>query len=176
MSDSDLKPSSNIYLIGMPGSGKSVTGRLLAKHFGYSLIDLDDLIEKKSGRIIRDIFEESGENTFRDLETDALREISEKENQVVATGGGIILRDLNWELMEKTGKTVYLKTSPEWILKRTAHTDKRPLLNKPSREKAIQELYEKREPLYEKADYVCTTDDRSPKKVALEIESKLNER
>jgi shikimate kinase len=160
----------------MPGSGKSATGHILAAELGLHFVDTDDVIVKKEGKQIRDIFEESGEEYFRDLETEALLDVSEQAKQVVATGGGIILKDYNWEIMKKWGKVIYLKTSVDWILKRTSYSDKRPLLNQQNREKAVRDLYDKREPIYEKADFVCTTDNKTPKQVAKEIESYLNEK
>ena len=167
---------SDIYLIGMPGSGKSATGKLLAKAFNFSFVDTDDLIEKRSQMIIKDIFSEYGEDYFRKLETEVLDEVSKKKNQVVSTGGGIIIREENWSLMRAAeGVTVYLKTSPEWILKRTAHTDKRPLLNTGDQVAAINKLYNARQALYNRATITCVTDQKSPNAVASEIERTIRE-
>ncbi len=149
----------------------------MAKHFNYSFVDADDLIEKKAGMIIKDIFSKFGEKHFRDLETEVLRELSEQQNQIVATGGGAVLREENRDLIKKhEGVIVYLKTSPEVIYKRTSHSDKRPLLNTGDQQAAINKLYSQRAGIYENTAMItCKTDEKSASAVAEEIESSIQE-
>jgi len=159
----------------MPGSGKTATGKILARDLSKEFIDTDSLIEQKAQKKIREIFARDGEETFRDLETDTLIKVSGSQDKVVGTGGGIVLRERNWELMEMSGKVIYLKTSPEWVLKRTTHSEKRPLLNVPDQEKGkrVEDLLQTRAPYYEKADFICDTDGKTPEEVAKEIEKHL---
>lgn len=98
----------NIYLTGMMGCGKTSIGRLLAKKRNCFFVDLDSLIEKNCQKSIADIFSQEGEEAFRMYETQALEEVSKKDNQVVATGGGIILRDCNIAIMKDTGYIVFI--------------------------------------------------------------------
>jgi shikimate kinase len=167
----------NIYLIGMPGSGKTATGKLLAKELAKKFSDTDKIIVERTERSVSTIFATLGEDYFRDLETEALLQVAGGRDQVVATGGGIVLKEHNWEIMQRSGKAVYLKTSPEWILKRTEKSSERPLLSGATveeKKKQIEELLTKRSSLYEKADFVCVTDGQSPQQVVFEIKQQLN--
>jgi len=162
----------NIYLVGMPGSGKTVTGQVLAYKLSKHFSDTDEMIVKRTERSISTIFATLGEDYFRDIETEALLEVMKEGGRVVATGGGIVLKEHNWELMNGSGKVVYLKTSPDVILKRTERSADRPLLkaeNGPEKMKKIIELLDERSRLYEKADLVCMTDGKTPEQVAEEI-------
>lgn len=98
----------NLYLTGMMGCGKTSIGRLLAKKRSCSFVDLDVLIEQNCQRSIADIFSQEGEEAFRTYETEALQEASEKDNQVIATGGGIILRDCNIATMKESGYIIFV--------------------------------------------------------------------
>lgn len=134
-----------IYLIGMPGVGKTELGKVLASKLHYSFIDLDSEIEKDSLMFIDDIFYHYGEETFRNAETDNLKRI-DIDNVVIATGGGIVLRKENKKYMQ--GVIVYLYADLDEIEKRLDY--ERPLL----REKTLKELYNERKDLYEEfADY-----------------------
>lgn len=164
--------NTNIYLIGMPGSGKTVTAQALAHKLSKKFSDTDEMIVKRTDRAITTIFATLGEDYFRDLETEALLEVMKLGSCVVATGGGIVLKEHNWELMNGSGKVVYLKTSPDVILKRTERSADRPLLkaeNSSEKMKKIIELLDKRSRLYEKADLVCVTDGKTSEQVAEEI-------
>ncbi len=127
-----------IFLIGMPGSGKTTIARNLAKKLGYTYIDLDGMIEKEALLFIEDIFERYGEKKFRVLETEALRSLPSNQNIVVACGGGIVTKPENKDLMD--GLKFYLDTDVD-IIKARLETDyQRPLL----KEKTLEQLYDER--------------------------------
>ena len=134
-----------IYLIGMPGAGKSELGKKLSQVLNYQFIDMDEYIEKKACMFIDEIFNFYGEEYFRALETNTLKELSNLDNVVISTGGGIIKNKLHKEIMKK-GKCIYLKVPVEILESRVHGTeDIRPLL----KTKSISTLYAERKDLYE---------------------------
>lgn len=135
----------NIILIGMPGSGKTTIGKRLAHALGMDFRDLDCMIEEETGRSIPDIFRESGESHFRDIEESVCRKASAFENTVISTGGGAILRPGGISLLKESGKVVFLDTPVDTILKRTDFSG-RPLLKDDAGR--IRRLYEERISLY----------------------------
>ena len=164
----------NIYLIGMMGSGKSVTGKALAGMMGRSFVDLDSEIVKKENRTIADIFAKDGEAYFRNVETAVLKEFSRKKEFVFAAGGGIVLREENVKRMKETGKVVLLKASAKTLWQRLRFSTDRPLLNKPDPLGAIEQILADRETFYEKAcDFAVETDGKLAEDVALEIQENL---
>ena len=128
-----------LFLIGMPGSGKSTIAKHLAEALHYQFIDLDALIEKKALMFIEEIFERHGEKTFRQLEKDALDHLPKNEDIVVACGGGIVINRDNKALMN--GLTFYLDTDLEVIKDRLEHDYQRPLLLKKTLEQLFDERY-----------------------------------
>lgn len=117
-----------IYLIGFMGCGKSTIGRELADLLGYAFVDLDEHIEAQ-GRSIAEIFETEGEKAFRDLERDALAQLSGMVDTVIATGGGTPCFHDNLEWMQATGMTIYLNTAPDVLFERLkTETEHRPLV------------------------------------------------
>ncbi len=167
----------NIYLIGMMGSGKTVTGKALAEILDDSFLDLDAEIQAQEGRTIPEIFASSGEAYFRDTESSVLERISKKHGQVVATGGGIVLRDGNVRLMKMTGKVVLLKATAESLWQRVRYSKDRPLLNKPDPFGALQQILNDREIFYEKAcHFSVLTDGKIAEDVASEIQELLRRR
>lgn len=164
----------NIYLIGMMGSGKSVTGKALAVMLGYAFVDLDSEIEKQEKRKISEIFARSGEPYFRDVESAVLEPWSKQRHCVFAAGGGIILRDKNVQCMRETGKIILLKASAETLWQRLRYSKDRPLLNKPDPLAALRQILSDRELFYEKAcHFVVTTDGKLVGEVAREIYNTL---
>jgi len=160
----------NIYLIGMMGSGKSVTGKELSALIRYDFVDLDDLIQAKAGRTISEIFATDGEPFFRDEEAVILRQTSQAERRVVATGGGIILQSQNTECMRQTGKIVYLETTPETLWSRIRGKKDRPLLKSDSPKENLMRVFAARAILYKKAcDFSVSTDSQSADAVARAI-------
>jgi shikimate kinase len=163
----------NIYLIGFMGAGKTSVGRILAKSLKMGFVDIDERIEKELGMTISQIFSKRGEDYFRDAETKILRTISGNKEQVIATGGGIVLRDENWDTMREKGVTVYLRAPIEVLWNRIEHNTTRPLLQVEDPLKKAVELLSRRIPLYERADLVIDTENLTPHEVALEITEKL---
>ena len=169
--------SSNIYLIGMMGSGKTETGKVLADLLDYVFVDLDAEIRVKGGRSIPEIFTGSGEPYFRDVESSVLEHFSKKARQVIATGGGIVLREENVRRMKKTGKVVLLKASAESLWQRVRYSKDRPLLNKPDPFGALRQILNDREIFYEKASHFSIlTDGKITEDVASEIREMLRTR
>ncbi len=155
---------SNIYLMGCMGAGKSTAGRLLARVLGRDFLDLDEQIVARAGRSISQIFEDEGEDGFRQREHDALRQVAQRENIVVALGGGAVLRDDNWELIQQSGISIYLKVRPELLVQRIEGEPERPLLvglTPQQRLQRISEIVESRKERYEQADIILEN-ERTP--------------
>ena len=157
---------SNIILIGFMGSGKSITGKLLAYRLGYNFVDTDVAIEKTYKQKIKEIFANEGEDAFRQKETDTIKKLAQKTHQVISTGGGVATKKEDMQALRENGVVIALTAMPRTILKRT-NNDKRPLLAKKSNEerlKTIIELMAKRSEFYKKADLINKTDDTTPLK------------
>ena len=146
----------NIYLTGFMGSGKTTIAPVLAKKMNRASFDTDLWIENNYGKSIYQIFEEEGENRFRQKETYCLELVSQMEHFVVAVGGGAIVSSKNWINLKKSGIVIYLKYSMETIWNRIKSSDSRPLLPKKTSERfeKVKSLLIKRSPLYERADII----------------------
>lgn len=174
ISNTSVPSIDNIYLIGMMGSGKTVTGKVLAEFLNYSFVDLDAEIQKKEGRSIPEIFASSGEAYFRDTESSMLEYFSKKKHQVIATGGGIVLRKENAQRMKMTGKVVLLKASAQSLWQRVRYSKDRPLLNKPDPFGALEQILNDRAGFYEDAcHFSLMTDGKIAEDVANEIQELL---
>ena len=133
-----------IYLIGMPGCGKSTLGTKLAEKLKYEFIDMDNYIEKKACMFIDEIFEAYGEAYFRELETNTLKEFMDLDNVIISTGGGIIKNKRHKEIMN--GLCIYLDVPLDVLEQRLNNSDTiRPLLQT----KTVYELYDERKDLYD---------------------------
>jgi shikimate kinase len=156
-----------IYLLGFMGSGKSTVGSMLASALGWPLIDLDTLIEAGQGLSIREIFENSGESFFRQIEHAALTEASKAEPAVIALGGGTFAQSPNVELIrESGGATVWLDCPPEILRTRCAGLENRPLFRD---EQSFSQLLADRLPYYRLADFRVSTEGRTPEEVVEQI-------
>lgn len=148
----------NIYLIGMPGSGKSTIGRSLAKCLRLSFVDADKALTDRTGVAIATIFELEGESGFRQRETALMAELSKRLDILVATGGGAILHSDNRAVLRATGVVVYLRAKLDDLWARTQNDSKRPLLRAENPRAVLSSLLEIREPLYsEIADLIVET-------------------
>ena len=155
-----------IFLTGFSGSGKSTIGPLLANSLGYEFVDLDQRIEKEAGKSITRIFTEHGEEYFRALELRSLIELVKQSRLVVSLGGGVLENDQSYELIQKSGTMVYLKSPSKTLARRLCNKTDRPLLRgvngrKLSREEIeekITTILAKREPRYNNADITVDTD------------------
>ncbi len=167
-----LNPSL-LALIGPRGSGKSTVARLLAEQLGWAWLDADDELEKRYGQSIRAIFSAEGEAGFRDREAAVLAELCRSPRHVLATGGGVVLRESNRALLRTAGRVVWLSGDVETLWRRVqgddATAERRPALTVGGREE-IAEILRIREPLYRScADLVVETADRAPAEIAAEI-------
>ncbi len=160
----------NIVLIGFMGSGKSSVGKKLAEQTHRTYIDLDQKIEEDTGDIIPNIFKNEGEEGFRKRETEVLRALSSRDDTVISTGGGIVERAENHDVLKAHGPVIYLHASFEEISARLEDDESRPLWSKPEAER--KNLLEKRLPIYKGwANYLVQTDQKSIIDVVNEIES-----
>ena len=148
----------SIIIIGYMGAGKTTVGKALAKELGIMFYDLDWYIESRMHKTVKQIFDESGEDGFRQIEHNMLHEVAEFENIVLSCGGGTLCFFDNMDYMNQLGETVYLKASPETLY---AHLKMgkgvRPLLLNKTPEEVqvfIREQLQKREPFYEKAKHI----------------------
>ena len=135
----------------MPGGGKSTVGRHLARRLNATFNDTDVIVEQRIGCPIRTFFEQEGEDRFRDIESNTLDELIAGTQGVVATGGGIVLRDFNRQLLREQTICVYLRSTPEELFRRLRHDLKRPLLQVADPLARLRELFSKRDPLYRDA-------------------------
>lgn len=159
-----------LFLIGYRGTGKTTVGNLLAQRSGWQFIDADVHLEATHGRTIKQIFADEGEAGFRDKETKNLQELTSGANRVIATGGGIILKDENRRLLREHGFTVWLTAGVDTIAQRIADdpttVERRPNLTTGGLAE-IQELLRIREPIYrQSADLVVDTEGQSPDSIA----------
>lgn len=138
----------NLALIGMPGCGKSTVGRILARHLDATFVDADTEIELRIGMPIRTYFEIQGEPAFRDVEQAVMADLVGRERQVIATGGGAVLRHANREALHGHCKVFYLRATPDELFRRLRNDTHRPLLQVGDPLKRLRELYRERDPLY----------------------------
>lgn len=163
----------NIVLTGFMGTGKTAVGKELSRLLNMKLIDLDTEIEKAENMTINEIFKQFGEPRFREIETDMVKKLSEYQKSIISTGGGVVLRQENMDILRKKGIIICLKAKPETILKRTSNNTGRPLLQVENPIERIKELLNFREPFYEKADIIIDTEDKTPLQIAEEIIDKI---
>ena len=164
----------NIFLIGFMGTGKSTVAKRLSSIYHLEVVEMDELIEKRQGMKISDIFAKYGEEYFRKLETDLLNEIQSKKNVVVSCGGGTPLRNENVEAMKKNGKVVLLNATAESIFERVKNNHDRPLLENNKNVDYIREMLDGRKDKYfAAADFIIETDNKSKDQICKEIGKSL---
>lgn len=136
-----LSGKENIVLVGMPGSGKTTIGKIIAQMLGRKFVDTDDLIREKCGCEISRIFAEHGEQYFRDIESEVIAEISKETCLVIATGGGAVLREQNADELSQNGRLIFIDADINELIA----TNDRPLSNTPEK---LKQLYDTRYPIY----------------------------
>lgn len=167
----------NIYLVGMPGAGKTTVGRQLARRLQRRFIDADHEIEARTGVRIPLIFDIEGEQGFRDRESKVIAELATESNLVIATGGGVVLRPENRAALKQSGMVVYLHAAPALLFERTRLDPNRPLLQVADPMKKIEELFDQRDPLYrEVADLVINSLGGSISHLVKQVERELQQR
>jgi shikimate kinase len=165
-----MKHPKNVFLIGPMGAGKSAVGRQLARMLHLSFMDSDEEVENRTGVDIAFIFEKEGEEGFRKREAKVIDDLSGMDGVVLATGGGAVVDAQSRSNLGARGYAVYLKTSVDQQLQRTARGRERPLLEGGDRRDVLDNLMAEREPLYlEIADLTVDTDGRKVNAVATEI-------
>ncbi len=166
--------SGNIFLVGPMGAGKSTIGRQLAKALKRPFYDSDKEIEKRTGVTISWIFEMEGEEGFRLREQQMIAELCDKQDIVLATGGGAVLKEENRKVLRAKGNVVYLCSSVEQLYRRTSKDKSRPLLQTDNPKQQIASLLAKRDPLYKSvADVVVRTAKQSIHKTVSNVIKKL---
>jgi shikimate kinase len=159
----------NIVLTGFMGTGKTAVGKKLSRLLNMELVDVDTEIEKSKEMLINDIFKKFGEPRFREIETEMIKKLSVKENIIISTGGGAVLKQENMDVLRVKGIIVCLMAKPDTILRRTSHNSNRPLLHVEDPFGKINELLNFRKPFYEKADIMIDTEGKTPIQIAEEI-------
>lgn len=165
----------NIVLIGYMGSGKSSVGHKAAKALGLEFLDTDELIEEEEQMTISKLFEEKGEAYFRQKETETIQRLQkERKGKIIATGGGLPMKEENRELLKQLGTVIYLKAETATLLKRLSGDNKRPLLKEGDLRNKIETMLEIRNPVYEAvADEIFRTDGMSFYEMICRIEKIL---
>jgi shikimate kinase len=142
----------SIALIGFMGAGKSAVGGVLAERLGKQFVETDSMIEKKAGKPVPAIFKEQGEIAFREMEIEVIKEISGRDHQVIACGGGVVLNKINIDRLKLKALVVWLTASPSVILKRTGlNGEERPVLKQVNNLDELNRLIQFRKPFYQRA-------------------------
>lgn len=151
----------NVYLVGFMGSGKSVVGRRMSGKLNCKFIEMDELIEEKEGTDVVDIFSLKGEDYFRVLEKNVLKEIATQSSCIISCGGGVVIDPENIVIIKKSGIMIWLNADAETIYQRIKSFKHRPLLNVDEPKKKIKELLDQRKSFYAQADYTLNTSGSS---------------
>jgi shikimate kinase len=168
-----------LHLIGYRGSGKSAVAAALSQQLGWPWLDADAELERRAGKTIKQIFADSGETAFRDLESAVAADLIENDRSITAWGGGVILRESNQQLLKRRGKVIWLTASPETLLARIngdiTTAERRPNLTGQGGLAEIRTLLAQRTPLYAAcADLTIDTLEQSPPEFASRIIAELH--
>ncbi len=159
----------NYYLVGFMGTGKSTIGKELATRLGRKFLDMDQLLEKRLGMTVSEIFEKRGQEFFRAEEKKLAFELVQTSNHVIATGGGAIADEDVKAALQRSGILICLFADKDNLISRLQRTDKRPLLKGESIEKKVEMLLEDRKAIYDKIPLRVNTTNLSPKEAADKI-------
>jgi len=149
-----------LVLVGLPGSGKTTVGRQLARRLAIPFVDSDHAIEDRLGCSVREYFEREGEDRFRDIESEVIRDICRNHTGVLSTGGGAVLRAENRQYMRERGHVFYLRSSPEEVFRRLRYDQNRPLLQVADPMARLRDLFETRDPVYKEAAHFVIETNR----------------
>lgn len=166
----------NIVLIGFMGTGKTAVGKILAEKLGFKFVDTDDLIEEEAKMAIYEVFSKYGEEYFRELEKKVVDRVSKLKNLVIATGGGVVVKQENIKNLKKNGVLICLTAEPEVILARTAKDAHRPLVKMADPMKRIKELLVERERGYRQASIIIDASKLSTEEIVSKILEKVYRR
>ncbi|WP_301102061.1 shikimate kinase [Propionivibrio sp.] len=159
----------NVYLVGLMGAGKTTIGRALAKRLNLDFVDSDHEIEVRTGVSIPTVFEIEGEEGFRRREAQVIADLSRLSGQVVATGGGVILRQENRINLRASGFVVYLNVPPHTLWERTRNDRNRPLLQIADPLLKLKELFSQRDPFYREVADLVVDASRSNAQAVLQL-------
>ena len=166
----------NIFIVGFSGSGKTTVGTEVASLLKWKFVDIDEYIVYQTSKSIEEIFKlNKGEQYFREIEKSTLKKVIQSENQIVSTGGGIILDEDNLKFMLDNGYVICLDADPNTILNRltlqslSPNNVVRPLLNSDKQLEKIIKLKNERDPIYKNADYIINTDGLTPIEISNQI-------
>lgn len=156
----------NIWVAGMPGSGKSTVGRLLAERVGRRFVDADGEIERRSGRSLADLVDEAGEAAFREVESEVVRDLAAEDGLVVGCGGGAVLDPANRRVMQRSGTVIFLQAPLETLSERIRTSGPRPLVGDGS---TLEALWSERAPAYAAAADHVVDATGTPEEVAARV-------
>ncbi len=166
---SSSAPKTSVALIGFMGSGKTAVGRALALRLHKELVETDQLLRAESGKSIPCLFRAEGEPAFRQREAKLIQRVAGEPNQVIACGGGVVLDPANILVLKRQAVVVYLRATPEVVLRRVGESRHRPLLNTPDRAETVTKLMAARAPLYEAAADITVDTGRQGVKAMAEL-------
>jgi shikimate kinase len=170
----NVNVAKSIVLIGMMGAGKSSVGRCLQRRTGLACLDIDERVAAEFGMLIPQIFEEHGEEKFRNAETELLRKLSPDRPAIIVTGGGIVLRKENVDLLKQLGTVVWLSADEATLFERASRRNDRPLLQRENPRAVFSKLFRERESLYATAaDLRVDTSTKTHDEVAETILNKV---
>jgi shikimate kinase len=157
-----VSPAKSIVLVGLMGAGKTCIGTRLARKLGMGFVDADDEIEMAAGCTIEEIFDQYGEQAFRDGERRVIARLLEGEPRVVATGGGAFVNPETRENVRRKGISVWLKADVDVLLQRVSRRNNRPLLKNGDKRETLERLIDERYPAYAEADLTVESGSDSP--------------
>jgi len=163
------KAMSNIVLIGFMGTGKTTVGQQISKELRMPMVDTDTMVEVDNQMIIGEIFDRYGEGCFRNLETATVRKVSKFKSHVISTGGGVVLRFENLNLLQENGLLFCLRATPEEIFQRVKDESRRPLLKDPDPPNKIRQLLQARQAHYQRIEHQIETTNLSIEEVTNQI-------
>lgn len=173
----ETNPATNVYLIGPMGSGKTTIGQRVAQLLGMEFLDCDHELEAQTGASVNLIFDVEGEEGFRERESRMLEKLTAQRGVLVATGGGVVLREQNRDLLRRSGLVIYLRTSVAQQLKRLSRDRSRPLIRTSDRRERLTRLAEQRDALYEAlADIDFPSQSSGPDLTATRLADLIRER